>query len=153
MSNIRHSQTVVILADGFDELPTIGVLTALRKAGLRSKLVGLRSKPTVGAHGIVLIPDLSLSQLLELRSTILALILPGGGGHLERLRQDPRVNLILQRGADSGAAFVTLAQGADKLLKEYVGDGAWCLSLNAAELCIDDLGCQIVNWLLETGRK
>ncbi|MCB0177661.1 MAG: DJ-1/PfpI family protein [Anaerolineae bacterium] len=153
MPNMRHNQTIVLLADGFDEVPTITVITALRDAGLRTKLVGLRSKPTAGSHGIVLIPDLSLSQLLETRTSISTLIVPGGGGHLERLRQDPRVNLILQRSTDSNVAFVTIGQGADKLLKEYVGDGPQCLSLYAEGLRTNELGCQIVNWLLETERE
>lgn len=157
MSNIRHGQTVMLLADGFDEVPTISALIALRKAGLRTKLIGLRTKPTAGAHGIALIPDLSLSQLLEMKSSISALILPGGGGHLERLRQDPRVNLILQWGVDNDVAFVTIGQGADKLLREYISHSTRCLSLYAEEHTeespTDELGYQIVNWLLEMERE
>ncbi|MCB0168215.1 MAG: DJ-1/PfpI family protein [Anaerolineae bacterium] len=153
MSNFRHGQTVMLLADGFDETPTISVLIALREAGLRTKLVGLRSKPTAGAHGIMLIPDLSLSQLLEMKSAICALILPGGGGHLERLRQDPRVNFILQSSADSDVAFVTIDQGAANLLEEYIRHPTRCLALYTGESRIDELGYQIVNWLLETERE
>jgi len=100
MSNSRHGQAIILLADGFEEKPVGTFLTTLREAGLSVNLVGLRTKQVSGVHGLTIVPDMSLERLLDMAHTIRAIILPDGVSHLARLRQDPRVNLLSEKVSD-----------------------------------------------------
>lgn len=108
MSKTHRAQAILLLADGFDEAGVGVILTALRQEGLAVSLVGLRARRLNGAHGLVVVPDLSLDRLLEGTAPISALILPGGANHLARLRVDPRVGLLLKRSVAEKAMLVGL---------------------------------------------
>lgn len=114
MPKTRRAQTILLLADGFEEA-AVGVIVArLRQEGLPLNLVGLRSKQVNGAHGLVIAPDMSLDRLLETAAPIAALIVPGGSNHLARLRVDPRVGVLLKRCVEEQAMLVGLdGQAAD----------------------------------------
>lgn len=83
-------------------------MTNLRQVGLAVSLVDLRSKRVSGAHGMVIVPNTDLDQVLEVSLPILALILPRGAGHLARLRVDSRVSTLLQRSIGEEAILVSL---------------------------------------------
>jgi hypothetical protein len=116
MPKTRHARVLLLLADGFDEAAVSIVLTELRQAGLAVSLVGLRSRPVNGAHGLVVVPNTSLDRVLEVSSPILALILPEGTGHLARLRVDPRVSNLLQKSIAEDAMLIGLGNQATKMI-------------------------------------
>ena len=151
MKKARHAHIVLLLADGFEEAFIMIILTTLRDAGLRVTIVGLRSRQIIGAHGVVIKPDLSLDRVLEVNLSIMSLILPDGGGHIERLRSDPRVNILLQERLDGEVSVIGLGSRACKFLQEYVDDTIRCVSLYNGETCSDDLARQITSQLLEFG--
>ncbi len=50
MTKTGRAQTILLLADGFDEAAVSIILTTLRQAGLAVSLVGLRSRRVSGAQ-------------------------------------------------------------------------------------------------------
>jgi putative intracellular protease/amidase len=90
---------LIIIADGFEEIETVTVLTLMRQAGLCIKSVGLTSGPVSGAHGVWVVPDLTLADVERLTdvTSISAVILPDGKQSLARLEADPRVHRLLRQ--------------------------------------------------------
>lgn len=117
MPGSPHGYVIFLLADGFDELSVVVSLTHLRQAGLAVHLIGLRAKRVRGASGLIVVPDTSLDRFLAAPASILALVLPGGAGHLTRLRMDPRVVTLLQLGIKENATLVGLA---DYVIKPFL---------------------------------
>ena len=78
--NTRQRCALVIIADGFEETEAVVILSSLRQAGLCVKSVGLTSGLISGAHGILLMPDLTLTDLGDLSAVtyVNAVILPEG---------------------------------------------------------------------------
>ena len=120
MSGTHRAQTILLLADGFDEAGVGVILSRLRQEGLAVSLVGLRANRVYGAHGLVIVPDKSLDRLLEATAPISALILPGGSNHLVRLRLDPRVGVLLKRCVEEQAILV----GLDWQMEDMTSIGA-----------------------------
>jgi putative intracellular protease/amidase len=120
MSKTDHAQVILLLADGFEEAAAITILTTLRQAGLAVNLVGLRSNRVNGAHGLTIIPNTSLDQVLAALPPMLALVLPGGAAHLARLRIDPRVNTLVQHTLLEKAVLVSVENQATKLVTDLI---------------------------------
>ena len=102
-----------MIADGFAETEAIGMLCALRKAGLCAKYVGLTNGLINGVHGISIMPDFALADLeraLDIESLNLV-ILPGGERHLASLEVDPRVHRLLWQVVVQQGIIVTDASG------------------------------------------
>jgi hypothetical protein len=118
MPKIDKAQVILLLADGFEEAATITILTTLRQAGLAVNLVSLRSKRVNGAHGLTIIPNTSLDQVLMAPPPVLALVLPGGAAHLARLRIDPRVNTLVQYSLLAEAVLVGVENQATKMVND-----------------------------------
>ena len=109
---------VVILAEGFDEVEAVGILTALRAAGICVKSLGLTSGLIAGRYGVPLMPDyalVDLSHKIDV-STIDAVIVPGKNRGLARLETDPRVHRLLRRVTVQRGLIATSDQGY-RLLK------------------------------------
>lgn len=68
--------TIVLLANGFEEIEALTPVDMLRRAGIEVATVGVSGKTVSGAHGINVVCDL-LPEEVEL-SNIDMLILPGG---------------------------------------------------------------------------
>ncbi len=93
------------MANGFDETETITMISILRQAGLCVKSVGLTSGLVGSAHGLWLMPDLTLSDLDNLVKTkfISMVVLPENEKCLVKLQTDPRIlkflgQVVVQRG-------------------------------------------------------
>lgn len=117
LSKNQRTQVVLLLADGFDQT-SVTVLTTLRQAGFLTRLIGLRIRSVCGAYGLVIVPDMSLDQVLAKRTPISALILPGGAGHLGRLRADPRVSILLKQCIAQETMLIGLNQPAAQVICE-----------------------------------
>lgn len=88
----------VLWGDGFDEVLAVTFVTALRKAGLRVKLVGLRLQPMTGAYGVTLLPEIALDEALTDREHLSGLVVPCDEGGWQRLQQEPRLYQLLTSG-------------------------------------------------------
>ncbi len=119
MSKTRYAEIILLLADGFDEASVSVTLTVLRQQGLAVKLIALRSKRVSGAHGLIIVPDNSLDQMLKKHSPILALILPQGVGHLSRLQRDPRVSNLIKQSIAEEALLVSFDDQARQIITDF----------------------------------
>jgi hypothetical protein len=132
--NPKHTSkqcALVILADGFEETETIGLLSLLRQAGLHVKSVGLTSGLVSSAHGIWLKPDLTLTDVERLNGGmfISLVILPAGSESLDRLETDPRVHKLLRRVVARHGQIVTSREG----LRIPRAAAVWIDDLEAAD--------------------
>ena len=121
--DIRQRFIIVIVADGFEETATIVLLNSLRQAGLCVKSVGLTSGLVGSAHGVRLMPDLTLADLEHLANTtfISAVVLPEGRQSLSRLEADPRVHRLLRQVITQRGQIVTSCEGLRVLRAARVG--------------------------------
>ncbi len=102
----------MFIADGFEEVETIVLLSALRQAGLCVKSVALINGLVGGAHGVWLMPDLILTDLDLMDTTSINLvILPGGRRSLSRLEADPRVHQLLRQLVARRGQIATSTEG------------------------------------------
>lgn len=88
--------TLVLLADGFDEAHVTSLVQELRSDGLPVRLVGLVDGPGKGAHGLRLLPDVTLETMGS--DPVGIIVLPAGLDAIARLRADPRVEDLLGSG-------------------------------------------------------
>ncbi len=110
-------QTVIFVLweTSFEETPATIFVTELRSAGLRVKVVGLNSKPTAGAHGLALVPDLTLEKALPLAGQARYVIIPYGAASAQQLSYDPRLRIFLEQAHQQGAQLITNPAGAAAL--------------------------------------
>jgi hypothetical protein len=104
---------LVVIADGFEETDAIVILSLLRQAGICVKSVGLTSGLIGSAHGVWIMPDLTLADLDRLTNAtpISLVILPEGRHSLARLEADPRVHRLLRHVVAQRGQIVTSAEG------------------------------------------
>ncbi len=109
----KRCAIIILLADGFEETETIGFLSLLRQAGLCVKSVGLTSGLVSSAHGVWLMPDLTLTDIGRLSNTmsISMVILPEGSESLARLETDPRVHKLLRQVVAQHGQIATSREG------------------------------------------
>lgn len=104
-------------------MEVVTILTRLRQAGVCVKSVGLTSGLAGGAHGVWLMPDLTLADLDRLAQSenVTLVILPQGGQGLVRLAADPRVHKLLQRIVAQGGRIAVDADGRQLLRTVHIG--------------------------------
>ena len=123
--SVKSSQqkcVLMLIADGFSETEAVVILSTLRKAGIYAKSAGLTSGLISGAHGIPIMPDLTLADLeRSIDSTAISMIvLPLGERNLSSLEADPRVYRLLHQVMTQGGFIVTNPRGGG-VLKAVVG--------------------------------
>ena len=96
----------VLWGDRFREAEAAIFVTRLREAGLRVKVVGVNPYQLGGAHGLALVPDLSLDQALPLASQAVAVIIPATFSGLKQLQNDPRISEFFRLADHHQAQFV-----------------------------------------------
>lgn len=94
------STVLVPLAQGCEELEAVTVIDLLRRAEVKVVVAGLEAGPVTASRGVVLLPDVTLDEVLEQDFDMI--VLPGGAGGAQRLEQDPRIIRLLQQMADKG---------------------------------------------------
>jgi protein deglycase len=88
-------KTVLVpLAPGFEEIETLTTVDILRRAGGRVTLAGTQEGALKGSRGIHVLPDDLLENVLN--NDFDLIVLPGGQPGTDNLKQDSRIELILQ---------------------------------------------------------
>jgi hypothetical protein len=113
MKNTHAPCAFVILADGFEEVESIVVLSLLREAGWCAKSISLVSGLVSSAHGLWIMPDLTLADLDQLNHPfcISAVILPSGQHSLTKMEADPRVHQLLRQVVAKRGHIITSRDG------------------------------------------
>jgi hypothetical protein len=115
--------TLVLWGEQFDEAAAAIFITTLREAGLPVKVVGLTPRRLNGAHGLALVPDLTLSQALLLVDQTICVVIPRVTIGLKRLMNDPRLLELLRQAAVNQASLV-VSHGAECDLANVAGVSA-----------------------------
>ena len=105
MSKI-HNYVFVLWGEKFEEDAAAIFVTELRRAGLRVKVVGLSPQHINGAHGLALVPDLTLDQALSLAGYTTCLIVPYKFRGIKRLANDPRLQKFFAQALANQSRFV-----------------------------------------------
>lgn len=88
------------LADGFEEVEAIAPVDMLRRAGIEVKTVGVTGDVVASSHGIKIIPDIVLGDVV-LDSSLEAVILPGGMPGALNLENSPEVQNAIDFAASN----------------------------------------------------
>ncbi len=88
------------LAEGFEEIEAITVIDVLRRGGVSVTTAALAQRLVQGAHGISVEADTLLDTALQKDFDLI--VLPGGLPGAHHLRDDARVQSLLQRAAQQG---------------------------------------------------
>ena len=89
------------LADGFEEVEAIAPVDMLRRAGLEVKTVGVTGEVISGSHGIKVIPDIDIKNIV-LDDNLEAVILPGGLPGATNLEENADVQKAIDFAAEKG---------------------------------------------------
>lgn len=89
------------LADGFEEVEAIAPVDMLRRAGLEVKIVGVSGEVISGSHGIKVIPDIDIKNIV-LDDNLEAVILPGGLPGATNLEESADVQKAIDFAAEKG---------------------------------------------------
>jgi len=96
------------LAPGFEEIEALTVVDILRRAGVRVVLAGTVDGPIEGRTSIRVLPDMGLDEALAGLDGFDAIVLPGGAGGTEHLRNDPRISKALKEMKGSGKIIAAI---------------------------------------------
>ena len=88
-------RVMVPIADGIEEIEAETIIDVLRRAGVEVVCVGLTGKPVTSSRKVKIIPDTSLEAVKD--EAFDMIVLPGGGDGVDKLKKDPRVDVILRR--------------------------------------------------------
>ncbi|MDD5703303.1 MAG: DJ-1/PfpI family protein [Dehalococcoidales bacterium] len=106
-------KAIVPLATGFEEIEFSVIVDVLRRAAIDTTTAGLSDGFVEGAHGIKIIPDISIDKIDP--SYFDVLVLPGGYPGFENLGKDKRI-LGLVREMDKASKYVTAICGSPSVL-------------------------------------
>ena len=90
---------LVPLAQGCEELEAVTIIDLLRRAGVTVVVAGLEAGAVTASRGVVLLPETTLSEILD-RDDFDMVVLPGGLGGAQRLEADRRIAVLLRRMAE-----------------------------------------------------
>lgn len=84
----------VFFAEGFEEIEALTVVDVLRRADIRTHMIGVTGERVTGAHGITVQMDDTIKEIRSL-SDAMMLVLPGGmPGTTNLLKSDLLKNLL-----------------------------------------------------------
>ncbi len=98
--------TIILLADGFEEIEALAPLDLLRRAGVDAKTVSINEKTVKGAHGISVISDLSPDEV-DLDNVELA-IFPGGMPGTLNLDASPYTDEVIDAVVKNGGRVAAI---------------------------------------------
>lgn len=107
------SKVLVPLAQGCEELEAVTVIDLLRRAEIEVTTAGLDDQPITASRGTRLIPDTTLDEALQ--SDYDMVVLPGGLPGADHLNDDPRIQTLLRKMAES-EKFTAAICAAPKVL-------------------------------------
>lgn len=114
-------KVLVPLANGFEEIEAITIIDLLRRAGIEVTVAGVDGATVTGSHGIAVKTDAMLDEAA--RGTYDMLVLPGGEPGASTLRDDARVQALIQRFHREGGYLAAICAAPKALAAAGVLDG------------------------------
>lgn len=103
----KQSACVLVLwATGFEAAMATIFATEFRRQGLGVKVIGLSQRRAVGAHGLALVPDLTLEHVHRLKAKTTHVIVPCSSASCHRLKEDPRLSEFFALDTIRPAKFI-----------------------------------------------
>ena len=115
------ASVLVPLAQGCEELESVTVIDLLRRAGIDVTTAGLDARPVTASRGVVLVPDTTLDEALKKDYDMV--VLPGGLPGADHLDQDPRIQTLLKKMADSEKFTAAICAAPKALASAGLLDG------------------------------
>lgn len=109
-------KVAIILAEGFEEVEAVAPIDALRRAGVEVIIAGLSKEPVASARNVRIVPDASVDELNP--EELDMIILPGGAGGVEKLKQDKRVEALV-KALESKGKYVSAICAAPTALAKF----------------------------------
>lgn len=94
------ARVLVPIAEGCEELEAVTIIDLLRRAGIEVITAGLMPGPVTCSRKTVLVPDVTLDEVMEQDFDMV--VLPGGLPGADYLNADTRIQQILQKNAQNG---------------------------------------------------
>jgi protein deglycase len=94
------ARVLVPIAEGCEELEAVTIIDLLRRAGIEVISAGLAPGPVTCSRKTVLVPDLTLDDVMDQDFDMM--VLPGGLPGADHLNNDPRIQALLQRLSGEG---------------------------------------------------
>lgn len=94
------SKVLVPLAQGFEDMEAITITDILRRAGIEVITAGLENGAITGSRGTVVMPDVSLNDVVN--DNFDMIVLPGGQPGATNLKNDNRIITLLGKMAGAG---------------------------------------------------
>ncbi len=114
-------KVIIPLAEGFEEIEFVTVADILRRANLEVVIAGLKDGPINGAHGIKMMPDLTLDKIKA--EDFDALVLPGGAPGFVNLGNDKRVLELIREMDRTGKYVFAICAAPSVLIKAGILKG------------------------------
>ena len=99
----------ILLGTGFEETEAIAPLDLLRRAGIDVLTVGVDGKTVTGGHGIAVNADITLGEMDLTQMDMI--VLPGGLGGVNTVRNSPEALNALQFGWENGKYVAAICAG------------------------------------------
>lgn len=107
----------VFFAEGFEEIEALTVVDVLRRADIRTHMIGITSGSVTGSHGITVQMDATIKEINSL-SDAMMLILPGGmPGTTNLIKSDALKNLLIK--AYDSKIYLAAICAAPTVLSEH----------------------------------
>ncbi len=107
----------VFLADGFEEIEALAVVDILRRAEIRTHMVGVTGKMVTGSHGITVQADETIKEITNLSDASM-LVLPGGMPGAKHLLESGLLKNLLNEAYHSDM-FIAAICAAPMVLSEH----------------------------------
>ncbi len=111
---------VVLLGNGFEEIEALATVDLLRRAGLDVKTAGIGGQTVVGGHGITVVADMCVEDVVDPPEL---LILPGGLGGVASMEGSVKAMGLIQRQSIEGYPIAAICAAPSILGKRGWADG------------------------------
>ncbi len=115
------ASVLIPVADGSEELEAVTLIDLLRRAGIDVTVAGLNDGPVKCSRGTVILPDVSLGDVLDRDFDMI--VLPGGLPGADNLDADPRIHGLLKKLADAGKITAAICAAPKVLANAGLLDG------------------------------
>lgn len=113
----------ILLGNGFEEAEALVTADVLRRAGLEVSLTGIGGREIAGAHGITVVADTQVEQVIPTAGDMI--LLPGGMGGVDSIEGSAAAMALARQAAEDDALWLAAICAAPAMLSRrgIIGQG------------------------------